>query len=317
MMSDMSSLRLITRYYRGEEPYVRYFLKFHRLLGIKEFLIIVQSQVDFEVIFQISKAYSDCFFSIHLSHAIGSADGALIKLPMNQYPSKSKYSMLIDIDEFLLVDQSFSFDRSYNSIKVNWLMTSSRNHHIDNRKAFYIPIFKMIAKNDCIVKIKNPHEFLLRDGVGSQEYHVFGDSCGLHLLHHWCRSFDDVIIKSASQNISKNPKNIDVLENGFLYFIEKNELPRRFRYAAFLESQETTANIVSSNIYAPEYSNALEASIVGKLLDPILRSKLKDLYCEYFDYAISKSHLFPKWPHKVSVNEVCEKLPSLCSMRDA
>jgi hypothetical protein len=308
---------LITRYYRGEEPYVRYFLKFHRSLGIKEFLIIVQSQVDFEVIFQISKTYSDCFFSIHLSHVIGSADGALIKLPMKQYPSMSTYSMLIDIDEFLVFDQSCSFDRSYNSIKVNWLMTSSRNHHIDNRKAFYIPIFKMIAKNECIVKIKNPHEFLLKDGIDSQDCHALGDSCGLYLLHHWCRSFDDVIIKSSAQNISNNPKNIDVLKNGFLYFIEKNELPRRFRYAAFLESQETTANIVSSNIYAPEYSDVLERSIVGKILDPDLRLKLKAFYCEYFDYAISKAHLFPKWPHKVSVNQVCETLPSLWSIRDA
>ena len=94
--SKLPSLRLITRYYQGEEPYVSYFIKYHIALGIKDFLIIVQSQMDFEVISLITSSFSDCCISVYLS----------------------------------------CVDGSVSSIRVNWLMTSSRKHHVDDRKAF-------------------------------------------------------------------------------------------------------------------------------------------------------------------------------------
>ena len=90
----------------------------------------------------------------------------------------------------------------------------------------------MIARNDCIKKIKNPHEFILNSNEENNKSSVIGGIYGIYILHHWCRSLSDVVVKSSSQNISKNPKNIDVLKHGLLRLIAQSELPRRFRYAA-------------------------------------------------------------------------------------
>lgn len=134
--SKLPSLRLITRYYHEEEPYVSCFIKYHIALGIKDFLIIVQSQMDFEVISLITSSFSDYCISVYLSCVDGSADQALIDLRINQHPTSSTHSMLIDIDEFLIFKQDALLDESVFSIRVNWLMTSSREHHVDDRKAF-------------------------------------------------------------------------------------------------------------------------------------------------------------------------------------
>ena len=318
--SKLPSLRLITRYYHGEEPYVSYFIKYHIALGIKDFLIIVQSQMDFEVISLITSSFSDCCISVYLSCVDGSADQALTDLRINQHPTSSTHSMLIDIDEFLIIKQDALLDDSVSSIRVNWLMTSSREHHVDDRKAFYIPIFKMIARNDCILKIKNPHEFILNSNEENTKSSVTGDIYGIYILHHWCRSLSDVVVKSSFQNISKNPKNIDVLKHGLPRLIAQSELPRRFRYAAYLEAQEQhsiNANIIAKEMYSPEYSTKKEAELVLKVLDSDSWHRLENLYCEYLELAKSKANLFPQWPHRVSVNQVCETLPSLISMRDA
>ena len=95
---------------------------------------------------------------------------------------------------------------------------------------------------------------------------------------------------------------------------------RRFRYAAYLEAQEqlsSKANIISKALYSPEYSTKKEAELVRKVLDSDSWHRLENLYCEYLELVKSKSNLFPQWPHRVSVNQVCETLPSLISTRDA
>ena len=223
--------------------------------------------------------------------------------------------MLIDVDEFLLIDGGSFFASDYHSIKVNWLMTSSKNHHADDRNAFYITIFKTIAKNESILKIKNPHEFVLRASTDSDKYSTSGDNCGLYLLHHWCRSIDDAIIKVCIQNIANNPKNIDVIQNGLKFFTNESEIPRRLRYAAYLESQKSDARIIQSSTYSPEYSSSLEAATITELIDEDSYTKLKALYIEYLNFAKQKPHLFPNWPHTTSVNQVCEILPSLKKLR--
>ncbi|MDC3011013.1 hypothetical protein OAZ24_02120 [Synechococcus sp. AH-736-G21] len=276
--------------------------------------------MDFEVISLIASSFSDCCISIYLSCVDGSADKALTDLRINQHPTRATHSMLIDIDEFLIFKQDVLLDDSVSSIRVNWLMTSSREHYVNDRKAFYIPIFKTIARNDCILKIKNPHEFILNTNKDHKKSPVTGDIYNIYILHHWCRSLGDVVIKSSSQNILKNPKNVDVLSHGLPRLIDQSELPRRFRYAAYLEAQQqlfSEANIIGKEIYSPEYSAEKEAELVRKVLNSHLWYRLENLYCEYLELVKFKSNLFPQWPHRVSVNQVCETLPSLISMRDA
>ena len=144
----------------------------------------------------------------------------------------------------------------------------------------------MIARNDRIKKIKNPHEFILNSNEENNKSSVIGGIYGIYILHHWCRSLSDVVVKSSSQNISKNPKNIDVLKHGLLRLIAQSELPRRFRYAAYLEDQEqlsSKANIISKAL-SPEYSTKKEAELVRKVLDSDSWHRLENLYCEYLSW---------------------------------
>lgn len=277
-MKYLDDIQIIVRYCLIEEPYWKAFIKHYYQLGVKNIHVIVQSKEDMK---SLEEFYypSDLEIYIYISKEID-PNKALYKFRINKIKNKSKYTLLVDCDEFI-----YSLDKDLNVkelldkkviLNIRWLMNPITNKP-SLKSGFFGSECKQIALSNKIRSIKSCHSFNF--DFLSKEKEFEATIYGLVLIHNWSRSLIDCLLKSSFSKI-KNAKTID--QDNIVLNIKKGILNERTKYLAFLDIQNRYINGLNDKYINYFNSDKEYDLIMGKYTE----SEIKLFFELYEEYKI-------------------------------
>lgn len=316
---------LLFRYYFAEMPYIDAFISHYKKLGICSFCAIVQNVEDGEYLSNVMKRYDIANFSYHFISDCD-PDSALKKINFKTLGCKTEFLLHVDIDELLILPNELSEETfSVDSFFIPWVILCNTDNSIPKKTGSYINIFKHMARTSLISGFKNPHEFIVSklSRKGLPLVHLTQENCfskNIYIVHHWSRSFSDVLIKITLQMFTKSFKNDDVSSNNphnsLQVFLENREIPKRLRYLAYLDTISGDVDITLSN-HQDLYNLEEERRLISLSCSTNQFVEIHKLFVEYRSFVSVNKHLFPFWPHKISIGKVCLQLPALNTLRNA
>ena len=239
----LSSSRIITRFYQGEIPYWNEFIRYHRGLGCKDFLVFVQERSDLRWL-EKNTTTADLNLEINLTGASENMHYdkqlQLAEKSLLERSNNCKFQMLIDVDEFYIqsrktldAERIFQiFGPEIDQIHLSSILTLRLNqeHSLSQMQGIWGHVGRPIARSERIEKIQNTHSFKTKNFSA-----LPAGMLGLHVMHLWTRSFEDCLIKIFSRKLN------DFKSAGLdtsLREIKDDELPRRLRLLAYLSLQD-------------------------------------------------------------------------------
>ena len=275
-MKYLDDVQIIVRYCLIEEPYWNAFIKHYYHLGAKHIHVIVQSIEDKN---SLENFYypKDLEIYIHISKEID-PNNALYKFRINQINKKSKYTLLIDCDEFI-----YSLNKDLNLkelldkkviLNIRWLMNPITDK-VSSKGGFFGSECKQIALSKKIRSINNCHSFNF--DLFSKDKEFEATIYGLVLIHNWSRSLIDCLLKSSFSKI-KNAKTID--QDNIVLNLKKGILNERAKYLAFLDIQNRYVFGINDN-YINYFSSEKEYELIMKKYTESEVKLFFELYEEY------------------------------------
>lgn len=273
MKNILSDVQIIVRFCFIETPYWEAFVRHYYSLGVRKIHIIVQFESDIKTLNQYYYP-KDLSINIYKSNE-ACANTALRKFKFDDIKHNHKYTLLVDVDEFIyFLNEDLDFKQILEekiSIKIRWLMNPiTKNNSL--KSGFIGNAQKQLIMTDKIVSIRNCHFFNTTDeNLGSQDISFYG----VFLIHNWSRSLNDTLLKSSFSNI-KNSKTMDqdqILEN-----IKNGILFVRAKYLAFLDIQNRYISNLNDT-YVDYFDKEKELELISTKYS---ESEMK-LYFELFE----------------------------------
>ena len=318
-IQPLSSTRIITRFYQGEIPYWNQFIKYHKQLGCKDFLVFVQETSDLQWLERNTKA-SNINISIHTTRSsknihydeqLKLAETSLIAGHNN-----CRYQMLIDVDEFYIQSRkTLNAEKIFqitgpgiDQIHLSSILTLRLNqeNNLSQMQGTWGHVGRPIAKTEQIEKIQTTHSFKTRNSSS-----LPAGMLGLHVMHLWTRSFEDCLIKIFSRKL--NDFKSAGLETS-LKEIRSGELPRRLRLLAFLSLQDFYLKIVMHKDF--DFRFERDKDYLDKFLSIDDQITCRTLFEEYkfrLSSQIGNTLTYPS----ANFPTIIKTLPTLHEMRNA
>lgn len=278
LMNCLKEIQIIVRYCFIEEPYWNAFINHYYSLGIRNIHVIVQFKEDK---ISLEKFYypKDLEIFFHLSNELD-PNKALINFKFRKIKKNSKYTLLIDCDEFIyFLNKNLNISELIDKkicLNLRWLMNPITEK--DSLKSgFFGNGYKQLALSEKIISIKSCHEFNFNflTNIKTHEASMYG----LVLIHNWSRSLIDCLLKSSFSKI-RNEKTID--QDLVLFKLKKGFLNVRAKYLAFLDIQYRYINKINDN-YVNLFNSEKELEIV---LQKFTESELNLFFKMYKEYKI-------------------------------
>ena len=315
----LSSTRIITRFYQGEIPYWNQFIKYHKQLGCKDFLVFVQEKSDLQWLERNTKAtninietnLTSSSKNMHYDEQLKLANTSLITDNNN-----CKYQMLIDVDEFYIqsrktLDAEKIFQIAgpeVDQIHLSSILTLRLNqeHNLSQMQGTWGHVGRPIAKTEQIEKIQTTHSFKTKNSSS-----LPAGMLGLHVMHLWTRSFEDCLIKIFSRKL--NDFKGAGLETS-LKEIRSGELPRRLRLLAFLSLQDFYLKIVMHKDFNLHFKR--DRDYLDKFLSKNDQITCRSLFEEYKFRLSGQIHNTLTYPSS-NFPTIMKSLPTLNEMRNS
>ena len=248
------SVGLCVRYYEGELPYIQSFLSHYRNIGINKFYILIPENDVFlhmntDIILIKTKYSTD----IELNNTINMA--------LSYF--KEDYILNVDCDEYLNIQCIHKYIHEYPAdyYKFHWLinindMNNGMNNDMNNYVCNIPNMYKSMCKTSLIKSITT-HDFILN--IEISQINIHSDT---NLIHYWCRSFNDLVIKIKYGKLKQ--WNI--------------KIHSRIKMLALLKR----CIEINKHSIVPKYFN-INYVEENKLIDPF-KDQISILYNEYQDY---------------------------------
>ena len=320
----LGNTSILFRYYKAETPYLKAFLQHYASLGASHYIAIVQTDEDKKSIEAHFETLSEnsIIKIIQLPEELN-CDRALIELDLQKIKHLTEFVLNVDCDELLFVQNQKSFN---NKDKVNmrefmkgksryhlkWVMTTFSGTTPPSQFGYQMGYGKDIARSDLITGMENVHKFTTEETSSKDSPHAYDLQIGL--AHHWGRTFNDTLLKICYQRerLPGNPKNNDF--NTIESFLTEQELPKRFRYMAFIEAREKTIDVSTTN-NQKLYDLNCEESLLMPYATPKQTKELKILYREYLERITMRGQAFIQMHTDTGVNKAIQNIISLQDLR--
>ena len=316
-IKPLNSIRIICRFYHGEKPYWNLFLRHHKKLGAQDFLVLVQSQDDFNWIEKNTHVKGVNIELIFESNLSGLNHDTYLKRVEKKYikgDKKNDFQLLLDIDEFFVqhrrdISPTTIFEiysPNLEQIFLPSILTLRLNSEkrLTDLKGTWGHVGRPLATTSSIERIANAHAF---NTANSKSLPV--GMLGMSIAHLWTRSFEDCLIKIFSRtrkDIKSDGREVSMND------LHDNELPRRLRLLAYLDLQEFYIDILPlvdldfKSIDDKPY--CLEFISIEELI------KCITMYEEYKERLFAALDELPVYP-TANFPKICSSLPTLNALR--
>lgn len=315
---------ILFRYYKAESPYVKAFLQHYASLGANNYITIVQNDED-KVSIEKNFNILDSNATVKIIQLPSELDcnQALVGLNPTLIKNQTEFVLIIDCDEFLFAktqephDDKNKFNmrellKGKSRAHFKWVMTTNSKTTTPCQFGYQMGYGKDIAKSDLITGIKSVHKFETKGQP--EDVNPNKEKLQIGLAHHWGRTFKDTLLKICYQRerYPGNPKNNDF--NTLERFLAEQELPKRFRYMAFIEAREKTINISSTN-HQHLYNFDQEEELLNPYANRKQINELRKLYDEYIERIKLRGQTFIQEHTKGAVFKSVQIMASLKDLR--
>ena len=323
-MGLLEDTSILFRYCKAEAPYVQAFLQHYASFGANNYISIVQSDEDKASIENNLETLGGKATAkiIQLSAELN-CNRALIRLNPKLIKNQTEFILNVDCDEFLFTKNQephdgqkkfnmHEFMKNKSRAHLKWVMTTNSTTTTPSQFGYQMGFGKDIAKSDLITGMKNVHIFKTKEQ--EEDHNPYQGEPQIGLAHHWGRTLNDTLLKLCYQRERHpdNPKNNDF--NALESFLINQELPKRFRYMAFIEAREKTINISTTN-----HQDLYDLDCEDCLLNPYASKEqinlLQKLYNEYLERIKQRGQAYIQKHTKGGVNNTIETIISLQDLR--
>ena len=272
---SLNKVQIIVRYCSIEEPYWNAFINHYYSLDVRIINIIVQNKKDIISLKRFN--YPNDLDLYFFESKEKDPNKALINFNLNLVKNKSKYTLLLDCDEFIYcfndkLDFSKLLDKK-KSLNIRWLINPLTNKK-SLSSGFYGTECKQIAISNRLIRIQNCHKFDTLDNQNNEEEATI---YGIVLLHNWSRSLIDCLLKSSYSKI-KNEKTVD--QKNIVKNLKNGKLNSRAKYLAFLDIQNRYIVGINDN-YIKLFNYQKEQELIMEKFSDVDIKLFFELYQEY------------------------------------
>ena len=316
-MNILPNTSVLFRYFKAESPYIKAFIYHYKSLGVKHFISIVQSEEDKQ---GIEKHFSQLdlrpnLYTLEMPHS-WQTNRCLRSFDHRQIPNIQEFILNVDCDEFLyiennaeVIDLPKKMLANTNRINLKWTMVANSSALNPSCYGFHFNIGKDLARTNSITGMPNVHSFSVSE-FKRLDSSPNNHNLNVRLAHHWGRTFRDTLIKICYQQKKlSNAKNSDFT---CIYdFISLHELPRRFRYMAFLEESTKNIDIRNTN-HQNFYDLEEEELLLSSYATTGQIEKLLEIYKEYRQLISNRGQDYIRnCISNSGANDACKNLISL------
>ena len=218
---------------KNEAPYVKEWIDYHRLVGVKRFYIYDNESTD--NMREVLRPYIEHGILVYKYQEGYAQQNPVYNECMHNYGDKIKWLGFIDTDEFVvpveknnIPDLLQDYDE-YAGVAVNWLMFDS-NGHIEKPKGGLLENYqrinwdnnlgalfvKLFVQPLCVENIPSPHRFVYKPGYFAVLENKMMLDTGktnlyygkkIHINHYYCKSEEEATIK-ANRGTCADPKGV-------------------------------------------------------------------------------------------------------------
>ena len=310
----LADVQLLTRFCALEKPYWSSFLAHYQSLGVRMVHACVQSEADASFV-QLSGHPSELDVRVHRMHASLTPDAAWQRLDLTPLARSARYTLLIDCDEYVhplrsdvSANQLFGMFPEVAQLYLPWNMRPVLQNSDHQIGGFWGHVGKPIVRSNRMTAIASDHGFYVGHAdprFASAPVGLFG----LSLVHYWCRSFRDCLIKTF-QNRFVDAKSVD--RDVALDLIRSGELPVRLRVLAYLMLQQ---GYLPTPVYPFEsVDNTVEEQLVRASISKSDEEFCWQLFDQYRLHLAQKLADYPLYP-AATLLHMAQRLPSLSALK--
>lgn len=228
----MLSVAVLTRIYPGELPYLNYFINYYFKIGVDKiyFINTYPDNLDEITNYLSTNKY---FSKIEIINLPKDQDIPLMGCQSLVLPKiKEDYTLNIDADEYLKIDDIKEFCNNLNKKKIplinfRWYMNFNDDFTFKNKNLGFKlwTEGKVIFKTEIADKIYDHMIITKNDEIDTTKV------AKIPLIHLWCRNFNDILIKTISQRFNDlKSSNLDKVKEN----ITTLQLPSRLKLLSYL-----------------------------------------------------------------------------------
>lgn len=285
-MVDQPRFACLSRFYKGELPYLYAFVRHYLGLGFETIYLVLQSE---ELIAEADVALAELCGDVSyiLVPPALNPDSVLDDLALCVRDRvREDYLLHVDCDEFLRLPYAWTIDhyvaqlRWPVSIVFQWVMVCADVDPASQlRRGFYGCNSKQMARTDCIQGFQTPHRFLLKPSQQqpSQSFATGSGADGAFLVHYWSRGFNDILIRCIHGGAHPGPRSSSHAE--VLQHIANATLPGRLKVLACFMRHDHYYLV--DNYLAAHLDVEREEALLVPWLTQSQRAELLRLYVDY------------------------------------
>lgn len=281
----MPSVAVITRIFPGELPYLHNFINYYSKIGVDKIYFFNTHPDNIEEITNYLSS-NDNYDKVIIENYPKNSNINLIDCQTLLLPKiKEDYTLNIDADEYLKLDNIKELvtkldENNIPAIYFRWLMHFNDNFTFKENNLFIkCWVEGKILFKTTIAKTIHDHTIEPIDGVTINTL-----TSKIPLVHLWCRTFNDVLIKSINQRFNDHKSsNLDMLKDD----IKNLTIPVRIKLLSYLINLNYDLTIPNFNFNIDETK---EKNILFSKLNENDYNKIFKIYlCYKFYYSCEKN----------------------------
>jgi hypothetical protein len=280
----MKTVGMCTRITSIELPYLKSFIDYHQKIGVNHFSFVCNRHQDIPFIKRYLKGYKNIIVLPADPPKMKERNGKKwladpVKGKQNKVFNtiKTDYVINFDADEYLILRkhetiQDFVQDYPKNTIfRFKWVMAVNDENKVNvGFKGFNGHICDVMVKRSAVHRL-NEHSAKMKQRRGGKRVNIKEAFC----LHHWARSFNDVVLRSMLHEFQSKKKSTKKQLIASAKHESILKLPARLKILGVF-TKKTTKPLPGKNPL--RIDKELEEELIKKYLSPKEQAQIRKTY---------------------------------------